>query len=432
MAWSARATTIHEAVDVAPTWAGHPVIPFLYTHPPQQFVTFFDENRRMTVMSRALASSDWSVKRLDETVNWDSHNYIVMSADTKGNLHLAGNMHNTPLVYFRTKNPMDISTFARIPSMTGSEEDKVTYPEFIHDASGDLLFMYRNGRSGEGEQIFNQYSVGGEFWSRLNFRPLTDGGGKNNAYLDRFQTAKDGYIHIGWFWRESKDAATNHTLCHARTKDFRQWENAQGEALKLPLTPASPVVVDGVRPGGGLVNGNAKLGFTPDGRPVIAYIKYDEKGNNQIHAAGWTGSEWVIRSLTDFDYRWEVGGSGVFGGEIGVRRPANAHDAPLFIQWTHKQFGSQRRLLDPKTFEPGETRPAVPDGIPKELRAVESEYPEMQARFTWDAAEMPNATTRYLLRWECLPPNRDQPRPRPWPEAGMMRVYKVDTPLVVN
>lgn len=419
-------------MDVAPAWSTHPVAPYLYTRPPQQFVVFFDENRQLTVMARAIDSKDWSTIRLGEYVIWDSHNYGVIAADPKGFLHLSGNMHNTPLVYFRSASPMDISTFNRVDNMTGSEEDKVTYPKFLKDAEGNLMFNYRHGASGKGDHIFNRYSPEAGFWSRVLFQSLTTGEGDRSAYFDEFRTTPDGMTHVCWIWRDTADAVTNNTLCYARTRDFREWENAAGEPLKLPLRRRDPIVVDPVPPEGGLVNGGYKLGFTADRRPVIAYTKYDGKGHNQIYAAGWTGSAWVSTQLTDYEYRWEVSGRGIFSGEIGIRRPTTAGGAPLSVQWTHKEFGTRRRLLDPKTFAPGEMAPALSDGIPKELRTPTSTHPEMQVRFSWDAGSTAQAPTRYVLRWESLPPNRDQPRPRPWPDAVTMRVYKLPAPQVEN
>ena len=46
--------------------------------------------------------------RLPSQVAWDSHNYITMTADRDGYLHLSGNMHVAPLVYFGTAKPYDI------------------------------------------------------------------------------------------------------------------------------------------------------------------------------------------------------------------------------------------------------------------------------------------------------------------------------------
>ncbi|MBN2310347.1 MAG: BNR-4 repeat-containing protein, partial [Candidatus Hydrogenedentes bacterium] len=103
-----------QVLDIAPVWAGHPVGFCLLTSGGRQYVAFYDAERHMTVAARALDSSEWTFKRLPSDLVWDSHNFIVMTMDDAGLLHLAGNMHVAPLVYFRTAAPHDIATFERI------------------------------------------------------------------------------------------------------------------------------------------------------------------------------------------------------------------------------------------------------------------------------------------------------------------------------
>ena len=57
-------------------------------------------------------------------------------------------MHCVPLIYFRSQKPADITTLKRLP-MTGEEEQQCTYPRFLTDADGNLLFNYRSGSSGQ-------------------------------------------------------------------------------------------------------------------------------------------------------------------------------------------------------------------------------------------------------------------------------------------
>lgn len=415
--------------EIAAVWSAHPVQFALHTAGDKQFAGYYNADRMMSVASRSLDTTQWTVQWLDEKTRWDSHGYIAMAADQEGYLHLCGNMHMSPLLYYRSEKPLDITTFKRRPSMTGSEEVSITYPKFLHELDGGLLFFYRHGRSGQGNEVLNRYTPRTQLWQRVNFRPITDGETVRNAYLDEFQRDAEGAWHVCWVWREEGDAATTNTLCHARTKDFRQWENVQGEKLKMPLTKDAPVVVDAVPPRSGMVNGNTKLALTPDGRPVIAYHKNDDKGT-QIHVAGWDGDEWVVTPLTSYDYKWEFGGKGTLVGEIGVRRPRMDADGNISIQWTHAKFGRKRRLVNAKTFAAGEEAPPLSDGIPQELRKVESTFPEMTARFAWDSGDDGDPANAWLMRWETLPQNRDEPRPQPWPDPSILRVYQVPEPEV--
>ena len=70
----------------------------------------------MTVGVRKLDSDKWHFVKLPERVGWDSHNSITMTPDDDGHLHLSGNMHCVPLIYFRTKKPLDIDTFTEPPA----------------------------------------------------------------------------------------------------------------------------------------------------------------------------------------------------------------------------------------------------------------------------------------------------------------------------
>ena len=94
-----------EVLDVATVWAGHPVGFCLLTAGGRQFAAYYDAERRMTVAARRPGETKWQYKILPSRVAWDSHNYITMAADDDGHLHLSGNMHCVPLIYFRTTRP---------------------------------------------------------------------------------------------------------------------------------------------------------------------------------------------------------------------------------------------------------------------------------------------------------------------------------------
>jgi len=155
---------VEMSLDIAKVWSGHPVGFCLLTHGSRQYVGYYDQDRKMTVAMRAPDSANWTYQVLPEKVRWDSHNYITVAIDDDGYVHLSGNMHNRDLVYFRTTKPYDITTFQRIQNMIGSRENSCTYPQFITMANGKLLFLYRDGSSGNGVQILNAYNAGAKTW----------------------------------------------------------------------------------------------------------------------------------------------------------------------------------------------------------------------------------------------------------------------------
>ena len=82
------APTTVEMLDITDVWSGHPVAFALVTRGDQQFAAFFDANRRMTVAQRTLGTTTWQLTRLDNTLGWDSHNYVAMAIDSTGFLHV--------------------------------------------------------------------------------------------------------------------------------------------------------------------------------------------------------------------------------------------------------------------------------------------------------------------------------------------------------
>ncbi len=82
-----------EKMDIEPVWAGHPVGFCLLTHPPHQFVAYYDAQRQLSVAQRMLDSTRWTITKLPSTLAWDSHHYVTMAIDRDGHLHVSGNMH---------------------------------------------------------------------------------------------------------------------------------------------------------------------------------------------------------------------------------------------------------------------------------------------------------------------------------------------------
>jgi hypothetical protein len=52
-----------EPIEVDRVWSGHPVGFSLLTHPPHQFVAYYDADRQMTIAQRLLAEPNWTRRR---------------------------------------------------------------------------------------------------------------------------------------------------------------------------------------------------------------------------------------------------------------------------------------------------------------------------------------------------------------------------------
>ncbi len=417
---------VEGVVDVARVWSGHPVGFCLLTRPPYQFVGFYDANRRMTVASRKLDEPGWRFVGLRERLRWDSHNYIAMAVDDDGYLHLSGNMHVDRLKYYRTDRPLDIATFERVESMVGRDEERVTYPEFFRGPNNELIFTYRDGSSGSGSQVYNVYDHATRTWRRLIDGPLVDGRGKMNAYFYGPKRGPDGRYHLCWVWRDTPDCATNHDLSYARSSDLVRWETSRGEPLTLPVTFDTAEVVDPVPAGGGIINGNAKIGFDAQNRPVIAYHKFDENGVTQLYNARLEDGAWKVYQSSDWDYRWEFKGGGSIHFEVRVQPVRVERDGTLVQGWHHDRYGTQLWRLDPETLRPVERLELPEPSVPASLMAVRSEFPGMGVRVRNDSGTSGEPGVRYVLRWETLGPNRDRPRKKPWPEPSVLQVHRVE------
>lgn len=422
---------IVQTIDVASVWAGHPVGFALLTHRTNQFVAFYDDQRRMTVGARTLDSTAWRFTRLSQTVGWDSHNYVTMAVDAAGHLHLSGNMHVRPLVYFRSDRPLDGESLVAVPAMIGNREKRCTYPKFLRGAKDELLFTYRDGSSGNGDQIFNVYDTSARTWKRLLDQPLTSGEGLMNAYFVGPVRGPDGLFHLCWVWRDTGDCASNHDLSYARSRDLVHWETSQGQPLKLPITLKTTEVVDPVPAGGGIINGNTLIGFDAQRRPILSYHKFDAAGKTQLYNARLENGRWQIHQTSDWSYRWEFSGGGSITFEIGFGAVQTNAAGQLTQSFRHVKHGSGLWVLDEKTLKPvGSSRPASPFtglAVPPGSRAQ-----GLQARSASDLGDSGEPGVRYVLRWETLPSNRDRPRSGPLPPPSQLRLFKLlatDTPV---
>ena len=414
-----------EVIDLEPVWSAHPVGFCLVTQPPFQFAAYYDAERRMTVAQRRLGEKTWSFHRLSSQLGWDSHNDVTMVIDNEGHLHVAGNMHNVPLVYFRSEKPLDAGSLRPVKSMTGDRERHVTYPVFLRDGKQRLIFRYRDGGSGQGDDLFNVYDPATKQWSRLIDGPLLSGEDERSAYATAPKAAPDGTFHMVWVWRDTPDCATNHTISYARSSDLVTWTDAAGKPLALPITLATGDVVDPVPSGGGLININRQVGFDNRGRAVVTYHKYDERGDLNAYAARFEGGRWKIVKVSDWrDHRVEFGGGGsiVFPVRIGAVEAIGGGRLKLGYK---KEGGGGTWVLDEATLLPvsGAKPPPAVAPLPREVTKLRSTFPGMGVRKAGDSGTPPEGM-RYQLVWETLEANRDKPRTPPLPEPSMLRLVE--------
>lgn len=420
-----------DVVNVDSVWSRHPAAFSLVTRGNLQFVAYYDAARQLTVAQRTIGAplpdgGVWTTMRLGSLlVPCDSHNYVTMAIDSAGYLHVSGNMHGVPLVYYRSARPLEVTSLVAATPMVGTNEAQVTYPQFFFDNSDHLIFAYRDGASGKGNYVFNRYDPNTRAWVRLLNTPLIDGSSADlSAYPVGPVRGPDGWFHLVWVWRDSADAATNHDLSYAKTQDLIHWQNAAGQPLPLPIVYTSPeIVVDPVQAGGGMINNNTKIGFDAQQRVVLSYHKNDAAGT-QLFNARREGNSWALHKTSSWQTTWAFGGQGTLEFDIVVEPVAVQSNGDLVQKWYHAQYGGWGAFrLDPNTLAAqAQIPPPLP--YPSALDTPTSSTPGMVVQWAEDSGTSPDANKKYLLRWETLPSNRDQcPATAPGPEP--LRLYGI-------
>ncbi|AHE52764.1 BNR repeat-containing protein [Sphingomonas sanxanigenens] len=408
----ARGATV-SAIDRV--WSGHAARFALVVTDTRIFVGYYDANRQLSIAARPRDADDWTYHKVDSWLGWDSHNSIAMAVDEAGQLHVVGNLHRDPLVYFRTTGAGDVRTLRREAVMVdAARERRMTYPIFLRDAERRLILKYRDGGSGNGNEIYNVYDAAAARWRPLLQTPLTDGEGKRNAYFMGPVSGPDGRFHIAWVWRDTPMAETNHDLSYARSTDLVHWERSDGRPLALPIRLDAAEIVDPVPVKGGMINNNTVIGFDPAGRVMISYHKFDAAGDTQIHVARRDAKGWTRARVSDWKgFRWDFGGGGSLDSRLVVEgaRPVGKDRicVPVIRDGRRIDF-----LLDAATLErvaelPGQAmaerlagRVAVPAGM--QLNSVEDP-----------------GGSGILLAWPTRPPHRDLPS-EDIPEPTVLRL----------
>ncbi|MBC6989045.1 BNR repeat-containing protein [Hymenobacter sp. BT491] len=234
----------------------------------EQYTAFYDSAGYVTLGKRTLPNGRWQVQRTRyQGKVSDAHNIISIMVDGDGYLHMSFDHHGNPLRYCRSVQPGSLELTELLP-MTGQQENNVTYPEFYRFPSGDLLFVYRDGSSGNGNMVLNRYDLKTRQWTRLH-TVLIDGEGQRNAYWQVAMDAK-GTIHVSWVWREAPDVASNHDMAYARSRDGgKTWQKSTGEQYQIPITEKTAEYACRIPQRSELIN-QTSMAADEQGNPYIA------------------------------------------------------------------------------------------------------------------------------------------------------------------
>lgn len=433
---SGKTVTIIQTIKIDSVWAGHPVGFCLYTHHNRQYIAYYNANRNLVVGQRNLDEPEFKLHILPATtrqtaqgtstvLEWDSHNFVTLGIDKEGFIHLSGNVHVNPLTYFRSTKPNDISTLEQIFEMVGTAEKRTTYPHFMRTKEGELLYHYRDGGSGNGNEIYNAYDTGTKKWRRLLDTPLTDGQGLMNAYQTQPTLMRDGWYHMYWVWRDTPDCSTNHDLSYMKSPDLKIWFDAFGKPIQLPATLGQKsLIVDPIPVEGGIINLAAKLVLDEKNNPIFVYHKFDKNGNTQLYSAHIQDKSWIYKQITNWDYRWFFSGNGSINSEILLKGFRKRQEGKYEVDYWHIKYGNGTILLNSKIENIGKVLKAPPLEVTQKLEGV---FPGLLIQTSEDMgdSENENKGSRYILKWETIKRNRDRAIEKPWPGPSQLYLYKL-------
>ncbi len=411
-------------------WSGNYVRFAFLTEGKHQYIAYYDANRQMSIVYRQGTKRPWRHYKVDSWYGWDSHNYITMELDSDGHLHLMGNMHADRPEYFRTRHTHDVRSLERIRILENEELERVfTYPRFLKRENGELILKYRSGSSGNGIEVYLVYNTSSKTWNRLHDSPLIDGQGLMNAYVDGPVLGPDGRFHMVWIWRDTPDAGTNHDISYARSSDLINWEDSAGVPIALPITFEKSDIVDPVPSRGGAINGNNKLSFDSQHRPIIAFHKYDENGNTQIFVSRRESVQWVARQVTQWDnFRWVFGGTGSLSSfDVRIRKPIQLPGGKIKIpikkldQWLDLVLDESSLKLNETSnthaYPPIISQVASSDQVL--LNAQETNGPELILKTLSSKAFGEAVNEVYYISWESQAPFRGQARDKLLPPSTL-------------
>ncbi len=306
-----------------------------------QFIAYYNDQQKATIARRRLEETTWRVFPTSFVANniKDAHDVISMAVDGQGRMHMSWGMHGDAFHYARSLSPVtsdDPIAFGPDGKMTG-QENQVTYPEFYRLADGGLLYMFREGSSGNGDTYLSRFDPTVGTWAPVHttggsHSPFIKGSGRtpnSNAYPNNLILDRQGRLHLVWTWRYNSDSPakkqgyqTNHDYSYARSADGgRTWTRMDGTPYVLPLTepheiskPASVAETALSIPEGSSLINTTSLAVDREDRPVIAtwWAPGVRQGNHirQYMLVWHDGSRWRTSQITRRGVDYDPNGDG--------------------------------------------------------------------------------------------------------------------------
>ncbi len=346
----AQVAAVAENVKMVPTggtgWAKSSVNAAVFransliTHDDTQYIAYYDGDSNVVLGKRKFGSTDWDLKTTPYKGDAkDAHNCISIGIDGKGVLHMVWDLHNGKLRYVQSTAPGSLELSGEM-AMTGQDEKSVTYPQFYNLPDGDLLFLYRDGASGNGNAMLNRYNVQSGKWSVVQ-HPLVAGGGQRNAYLNTLAVDPKGGIHLSWVWRDTPDVATNHDICYAFSPDQgKTWKKSTGDTYQMPITIDNAEVAWSVPKNSELIN-QTSMAVDAGAHPYIAtYWRLAGTDVPQYQLVWNDGEKWHQNQVSQRTQAFRLSGGGT--KKIPISRPqvVVSKDGVVHVVFRDEELGN--------------------------------------------------------------------------------------------
>ena len=354
--------------ELGPGWAGTSVNTVVFrgqgllTWDGHQFGAYYSDKGELVVVDRSLDTGHVSrTVIVGEYGIRDAHNSISLGIDEGSYLHLAYSQHASPLRYRRSLMPMSVEAWSDEQPMTGIREESVTYPTFlmvpIDAGESSLLFVYRDGASGQGAACVKAYDSTRLTWQDVP-ECLFDGSGHrpwtSSPYWFNPALGPDGELHVFATWRTTSLGAEagvmNLDLDYARSSDGGQtWHTSSGLAYALPITQVNAETVFAVAPGSGLMNQGGSA-VDSQGRPHVVYYANDGAGIPQYQHLWYDGAEWHNSVVSRRDARFRLQGGGTL--ELPMSRPEVVIDSADIVYVIYRADTTGQRMVVQRLLPP--------------------------------------------------------------------------------
>lgn len=328
------AITLISKHSLGDAWAANTINTVIFRHHGiltsgnYQYTSFYIDEHTLHLVRHNLLTKNIDTYDIFGDFNLrDAHNSISLGIDRAGYLHISYDHHATHLRYRRAVVPYGISAWTDELTMTGINEDRVTYPTFIlphHDQP--LTMLYRDGIHNKGSARLKTYSEVGQSWTDHQLPVLSGADQKPwtcNAYWNHPAIGSDDSLHLSFVWRThaiGKEIRINNiNIGYACSYDNGQsWVTSHNRPYHLPITPVNAETVYPVSPGSNLIN-QTSMALDNYNHPHIVFYSDDLDGIPQYQHLWFDGKAWHHQFISNRTEAFNLEGNGTL--QIPISRP---------------------------------------------------------------------------------------------------------------